>query len=126
MIPDNKSLIFVYNSDSLPLPQALDFLYRISMPHAYQCQLTVLTKGLIFPKPAWTSFISSLPIKSKFRYRDDILKKYPDKKNFFPCIFIEDSIGIQLFLNKDEINSCSTVEQLINLIKSNLSTVPPV
>ena len=90
-------LLFVYNANSSLGYQAFDFLHKIVSPATYQCSLCAITYGNFQIKKEWKEFLSSLPYEVEFWYKNDFVKKYPQKLEF-PCILLSKENSLQLLL----------------------------
>jgi hypothetical protein len=77
-------------------------------------------------KSEWSAFIDKLEIPYEIFHRDEFyqqLKSHPDhlKEVEFPAIFLNRDGKINLLIDHNEINNCSTLKELMNLISSKLN-----
>jgi hypothetical protein len=77
-------------------------------------------------KSEWKRFIDELEIPYEFYHRDEFyeeLKSHPDhlKNVKFPAIFLNRDGKINLLIDREEINKCKTLKELMTLISSKLS-----
>ncbi len=119
-------LILVYNADSGFFNIIKDGLHKTISPSTYQCNLCALTYGTVRMKDEWKKFINKLDIPAEFLHRDEFiekLKKHPHnvKNAKFPAVFLNRDGKISLFINRDEINNCKTLKDLIDLITKKLT-----
>lgn len=68
-----QKLLFVYNADNDLFSSVADMAHKIFSPATYQCHLCALTYGNFLIKKEWKLFIDSLPIESRFIYKDQFL-----------------------------------------------------
>ena len=114
-----RKLMFVYNADSGLFSSLTDFAHKILSPSTYNCRLCLLTYGNFTVKQEWQSFIQSLPVESTFLHRDEFSKNYNITEQL-PAIFFEQAGSAVLFISKAKIEQCNTVDDLKELILSEL------
>ena len=70
---ENESeLIFIYNAKSGLVNEFLDFAHKIVSPSTYNCNLCAISYGNFTMKKKWSDYISSLPVRSTFTYKDKV------------------------------------------------------
>ncbi|WP_305064786.1 hypothetical protein [Methanococcoides sp.] len=111
-----NTLIFVYNADSGLINEMKDYVHKIVSPSTYGCNLCAITYGNTGIKAEWKSFVDDLGIPVKFLHKDEFYEKYGEKESSFPCAYLENSNKLDLFISSDEINNCSTLEELMSLV----------
>ena len=113
-------LIFVYNADSGLFNSVTDFVHKIISPSTYACNLCTLTHGNFIMKNEWKTFNQQLPADVVFLHKDEFRKKF-NLQTRLPAIFIKNDNALKLFISDKEINNCKTIQQLENLITSQLA-----
>ncbi len=113
-------LIFVYNADSGMFNSVTDFAHKIVSPATYACNLCALTYGNFSMKNKWKTFIQQLPVEVVFLHKDEFVKEYKLQTKL-PAIFIKENDKLKLFITDKEINNCTSLQQLKDLITTQLS-----
>ena len=117
---ENESeLIFIYNAKSGLVNQFLDFSHKIVSPSTYNCNLCAISYGNFLMKKKWSNYISSLPVKSTFTYKDKVSKYGYDNIELPSIIFRNDSRS-GVIISNDKINNLKNIEQLIELMNEKL------
>ncbi len=117
---ENESeLIFIYNAKSGLVNQFLDFSQKIVSPSTYNCNLFAISYGNFLMKKKWSNYISSLPVKSTFTYKDKVSKYGYDNIELPSIIFRNDSRS-GVIISNDKINNLKNIEQLIELLNEKL------
>ena len=86
---DEGELIFIYNAKSGIVNEFLDFAHKIVSPSTYNCNLCAISYGNFTMKKKWSDYISSLPVKSTFTYKDKV-SKYGYDNIKLPSIIFQD------------------------------------
>ncbi|OON69414.1 hypothetical protein [Hymenobacter sp. CRA2] len=87
-------LLFIYNASAGLGHAILDSLHKVVSPGTYPCHLCGLTYGLTSMRPEWKAFLRTLPLPTRFLYREDLPEKYPALVSQpLPAIFLEDDMG---------------------------------
>ena len=120
-----RELILVYNADSDVFSLIKDAFHKTISPSTYQCNLCSLTFGMIGMRNEWKSFVDKLNIPYTFLHRDeflDRLKTHPHDLGAieFPAIFLNKDGKIGLLINHIEINNCTSLDDLMNLVSKKL------
>ncbi len=115
-------IIFVYNADSFPGAQLFDFLHRLAAPQTYRCNLCKITHGTFTKKAEWKEFVTSLPYRPVFLYKDHFRRQYPDFATaILPAIFLRAEGGTPIVLvSAGDVNKQHNVEELMRLLESRL------
>ena len=118
---DKMNLIFVYKANSDPISVSLDFIHKIASPQTYSCNLCKITYGNFAMKDKWRSYIDSIDFPVIFLYEDNINNE-PEiiKDSPKPSAFIKRNGTVIEFLNKEDINACDNLDELIKLIEHKL------
>lgn len=113
-------LIFVYNADNGLFNAATDFAHKFISPSTYACNLCKLTYGNFSMKREWKSFIQQLPVDVVFLHKNEFEKKHSVNANL-PAVFTEENNKLNLFISNKEINNCVSLQQLKELITTQLA-----
>ncbi len=116
-----KDLIFIYNAKSGLTQATLDWAHKIISPKTYECSLCSLTYGNLGKYSKWSKFLKSLNLNKSFIYDDQLSDLGFYENESLPCIFVGKDNNYSLIINSDELNSCQSLEHLIELIKERLS-----
>ena len=112
-----KDLIFIYNAKSGLTQAALDWAHKIISPKTYECSLCSLTYGNLGKYNKWSQFLKSLNMSKSFIYDDQLSDLGFYENEVLPCIFFGEDNNYSLIINSDELNSCQSLERLIELIR---------
>ena len=112
--------IFVYNADSGLFNSITDFAHKIISPSTYNCNLCALTYGNFIMRNEWKTFIQQLSVDVVLLHKDEFQKVY-NLETKLPVIFIKNNDEIKLCISDKEINNCKTLQQLEDLITSQLA-----
>ncbi len=113
-------LLFVYNAGSGLFDSLTDFAHKIIAPSTYQCHLCALTYGNFAMKQQWKEFIESLQVGVTFLHKDVFQRVYHSAAAL-PAVFSCTEKSIDLFLSREQINQCRTLNELQALLLSELS-----
>jgi hypothetical protein len=111
-----KKIVFVYNADSGIFDTVSDYFQKMISPSTYSCNLCAVTYGNLGMKGKWKDFIKELPITSEFLHRDEFFEQYDMENVSLPCAFLKTDGDMELFITSEEINGCSSLEELIELV----------
>jgi len=114
-----KTIIFVYNADSGVFNTITDIAHKVFSPSTYQCQLCAISHSAFSMREEWKTFLQSIPFEMEFLHRDEWLKQHPEQTDALPAVFLADE-ELSLLISEQEINQCTSMEQLKQLIKSRL------
>ena len=109
---------YVYSKSSL-VNEFLDFAHKIVSPSTYNCNLCVLSYGNFSMKKKWSDFISSLPVKSTFTYKDKV-SEYGYDNIKLPSIIFQHKSKSKVIVSSEEINKLKIIDQLINILSDRL------
>jgi hypothetical protein len=115
------SLLFVYNADTGLFSVVTDYAHKILSPKTYPCNLCAITYGNMGMNKKWKHFIEHLEFPIVFLHRDEFVKQHSDKDVQLPAAFVKDDKGITLLVTHGEINACTSVVDLIDLIKKKIA-----
>jgi hypothetical protein len=108
-------LLFVYNANSDLFSSVTDFAHKIISPQTYNCSLCALTYGNLTIKQEWKSFLKELPAEKTFLHKDEFEKRY--KQSFgLPAIFYLKANQPVVLLGSDDINRCTSLNELITAL----------
>ncbi len=118
--PSNSSLLFVYNADTGLFSVVTDYAHKILSPKTYPCNLCAITYGSMGMNKKWEEFIANLSFPVEFLHRDEFVKNYDFKDTQLPAAFLKKGDNITMLITHDEINKCTTIEELMNLVTGKL------
>jgi hypothetical protein len=120
-----RHLLFVYNADAGLGNSLVDALHKLLSPSTYPCSLCGLTHGATSMRPEWKTFLQSLPVPTRFMYRNQFRTEYPQLSTYpLPAVFAEQNDGtFKPFLTAAELTQ-TDLSGLIDLIRNRLSAAP--
>jgi len=118
-----KILLFVYNSDTGLFSVVTDYAHKIISPKTYPCNLCALTYGNMGMNNLWKEFIANLKVPIAFLHRDEFVKQYDLKNTQLPAAFLKQGESIKMLITHDEVNKCTAVEELIDLVTKKIEGV---
>ena len=116
---DESELIFIYNAKSGIVNEFLDFAHKIVSPSTYNCNLCALSYGNFTMKKKWSDYISSLPVRSTFTYKDKV-SEYGYDNIKLPSIIFQNKSKSKVIISSEEINKLKKIDQLINILSDRL------
>ena len=116
---DESELIFIYNAKSGLVNEFLDFAHKIVSPSTYNCNLCALSYGNFTMKKKWSDYISSLPVRSTFTYKDKV-SEYGYNNIELPSIIFRNGSRSKVIISSEEINKLKKIDQLINILSDRL------
>ena len=116
---DESELIFIYNAKSGLVNEFLDFAHKIVSPSTYNCNLCALSHGNFSMKKKWSDYISSLPVRSTFTYKDKV-SEYGYNNIELPSIIFRNGSRSKVIISSEEINKLKKIDQLINILSDRL------
>ena len=116
---DESELIFIYNAKSGIVNEFLDFAHKIVSPSTYNCNLCAISYGNFTMKKKWSDYISSLPVRSTFTYKDKV-SEYGYDNIKLPSIIFQDNSKSKVIISSEEINKLKKIDQLINILSDRL------
>jgi hypothetical protein len=116
----NSSLLFVYNADTGLFSVVTDYAHKILSPKTYPCNLCAITYGSMGMNKKWEEFIANLSFPVEFLHRDEFVKHYDFKDTQLPAAFLKKGDTITMLITHDEINKCTTIEELMDLLTGKL------
>jgi hypothetical protein len=121
---DSKpTLLFVYNADTGLFSVMTDYAHKILSPKTYPCNLCAITYGNMGMNKKWKEYIDNLTISIEFLHRDEFLKRYDLKNTQLPAAFIKKEDNIAVLIDHSEINGCTSVEELMDLVTMKIKNV---
>ena len=118
-VGDESELIFVYNAKSGMVNELLDFAHKIVSPSTYNCNLCAISYGNFTMKKKWSDYISSLPVRSTFTYKDKV-SEYGYNNIELPSIIFRNGSRSKVIISSEEINKLKKIDQLINILSDRL------
>ena len=116
---DESELIFFYNAKSGMVNEFLDFAHKIVSPSTYNCNLCAISYGNFTMKKKWSDYISSLPVRSTFTYKDKV-SEYGYNNIELPSIIFRNGSRSKVIISSEEINKLKKIDQLINILSDRL------
>ena len=116
---DESELIFIYNAKSGLVNEFLDFAHKIVSPSTYNCNLCAISYGNFKMKKKWSDYISSLPVRSTFTYKDKV-SEYGYNNIELPSIIFRNGSKSKVIISSEEINKLKKIDQLINILSDRL------
>lgn len=120
----SASLVFVYNADSGLFNTLTDIAHKTFAPETYSCHLCAITYGTFGMRAEWKQFLESLEFELEFLHRNEMQERYGIADADLPAIFIKHADAIEILISASVINSCSSIEELKQLISGRLGHVP--
>ena len=116
---DESELIFIYNAKSGIVNEFLDFAHKIVSPSTYNCNLCAISYGNFTMKKKWSDYISSLPVRSTFTYKDKV-SEYGYNNIESPSIIFRNGSRSKVIISSEEINKLKKIDHLINILSERL------
>ena len=118
----SNKLIFVYNADGGIINMFKDLVHKNVSPETYPCSLCAITYDNLGMKRDWRKFVHSLGREVEFLHRDELEKKHGITDVALPAAFIHCmKDGPKLWLNAEKMDSCKSLDDLQQLVTSNLN-----
>jgi len=114
------TIVFVYNADSGLFNTLGDIAHKLFSPKTYSCNLCAITHTPLGMKDEWKEYLDSLQVEKIFLHADELKKEYGIKNVALPAIFLKEGDGLKIWIKASEINRCSSMDELKNLINSRL------
>jgi hypothetical protein len=115
-----KSVLFVYAVDGGLLSMLKDYAHKIVSPKTYLCKLCSLTYGPLGKAPAWSKLLRDLPVEAKFLHRNEVRRNGLGNAEL-PAVFVEHADGShQELIAAREINACTTIDELVALVRTRI------
>ena len=114
----NPALVFVYNADGGLFNAAADMAHKVFSPETYQCNLCALTYSTFGMRKEWKRFLATLERPLEFLHSDELKSLYRIADVPLPAIFEKEGEQLELLIDADSINRCSTMADLKRLMIS--------
>ena len=118
-------MIFVYNANSGIFNTLADLAHKIFLPQTYACNLCALTYSNTGMRKEWKQFIESLEQPITFLHRDELRQQYGIKNINLPAILTLNGEKPRLWLTAEDLNACSTLSELKDIITLKLIQTEP-
>lgn len=123
-ITNKPTILFIYNANGGFFNGVSDYIHKFVSPDTYECNLCAVTYDNLGMKKLWKSYISGLEFPTRFIHKDEFNKEFPDYGNIkLPTILIKNNNKLEELLTSKELNSLSTQEILIEIMKQKLKEV---
>jgi len=120
---EKHTLIFVYNANSGAFNAIFGAVHKVVSPNTYKRNLCKITYRVSIVKKEWKQYLQKLDIPVLFLHKDEFKKKYDYKNPKFPAIFVNHDNKIKQIISASEINNCSSVRDLIELVTDKTSSI---
>jgi hypothetical protein len=71
----------------------------------------------------WKEFIGNVKVPIAFLHRDEFVKQFDVKDAQLPAAFLKQGESVTMLITHDDLNSCSSVEELIALVRKTIEEV---
>jgi hypothetical protein len=117
---NSMKLIFVYNADNDFGSKLKDFAVKTFTPNKYQCQLCMVTHGVLSEKKEWRDFLSQAGFEARFLHRNEFLKQYRKYADIaLPAVFEEGSSGgLRPIMTGPDFGEIQSISGLIEWLKA--------
>lgn len=115
-------LVFVYNADSGLFNTVTDIAHKILSPKTYECNLCSITHGIFSVRENWVKFLEELDVECEFLHKDEFIKTNPEVNANYPAIFKLENNQLSVWIDDNNINKLSSVDDLRSLINKKLAT----
>ena len=119
---EKPTLIFVYNADSGFVNTLLDIGHKIVSPRTYACNLCAITHSTFSMRDEWKRFVDELKLPVEFLHRDELSKQHAIHDTPLPAVFRRTDNGLELWLSREEINRCHSLDDLKQLVEQKRQT----
>lgn len=117
-----SGILFVYNADSGVFNTLTDIAHKIFAPESYECNLCAITYGNFAIRGEWKKFLETLDTTLEFLHKNEFVEKYGQPEQLLPAVFLKNGEELELWITSEEINRCSSVEDLKWLITDRMAT----
>lgn len=114
-------LVFVYNADSGIFNTVTDIAHKIFSPKTYSCNLCAITFGNFAMRQEWKEFLEKVDADLEFLHRDELAERYGIADAGLPAVFLKAGDRLETWINKAEIDGCSSIDELKSLVNGKLS-----
>lgn len=119
-----KTLLFVYNTDSGVLQSFKDFSSgkAASSGGADTCNLSAITHSPVGIKKEWKRFCKDMEIPSRSLDRNEYSAEFGSRhpQASFPVVLVQKGTELGVFISTEDLNRCRDLNDLIALMKSRL------
>lgn len=112
----NATIVFVYNADSGLFNTLTDMAHKTFAPESYSCNLCAITFGTFGMRTEWKQFLETLECGLEFLHRNELAEQYGITDVDLPAIFVKKPDTLELRITAAEINACSSMAELKQLI----------
>ena len=117
-----EKLIFIYNASDDLVSVSLDFVHKILSPSTYQCSLCKITYGNVSMRNKWKKYIYNSNYDFEFLYKNNYLEYHKDLKiENFPVAYKYNGNSYDIFISKEEFDSCDDLDSLIQIVNQKLN-----
>lgn len=122
MTEQQPTLIFVYRAERGLFNTLSHTMHRVFSPETYECRLCQFTFSAVGMLRPWKEFLESRPEAKMFYHRKEFRAAFPEVKAELPLILESNptSNKVRLLLDRSAIESCSELEELIEILERKL------
>ena len=113
-------LVMVYNANEGLFNAVTDSVHKIVSPSTYECRLCLFTYGVRNMRRTWKRFLESLHHPVVFFHRNEFWREYNRRDIDLPAILAETDQGLNVLVSAEEINDCSSLEDLMSRLSKAL------
>lgn len=117
------TLVFVYNADGGLVNTLLDIGHKIISPQTYNCNLCALTYSTFSIRREWKDFIEQIGVPVEFLHRDELFRQHGIHGVALPAVFRKTDGQLQELINRNQIDQCHSLDELIRLVEEQLQTL---
>ncbi len=120
-MPENMTLLFVYNLDSGVLQSVHDYTTR--RPDASGAavhNLNTITHSPLGIKKEWKRFLKELRIPSRSMDRNEFITEFGHTTITFPVVLLKKGTELSVLLGAEELNRCRDLSDLIDLVNERI------
>lgn len=115
------TIVFVYNADSGLFNTLTDIAHKALAPETYRCNLCAITYGTFGMRAEWKAFLESLTASFEFLHRDELFERYGLAGIDLPAVFLKNGNELQPWIAATDINACSSIDELRQLLVTRLA-----
>ena len=119
-MPQEKTLLFVCNSDSGVLPKIKNYSSDKTGSKPESCILSALTHSPVGMKKEWKRFIRDLTIPSRILDRNEFCAEFGSGITTFPVVLLRTGKILSMLISTEELNRCRELEDLMKLLSQRM------
>jgi hypothetical protein len=119
-----RLLIFVFSCSRGNLSAMKDYSQKQGGDTQAGCHLLALISSPVGIKKSWKRFIQDLGLPARFLHRDEYEEEFGELLIPLPAVFFHNDTTRSLFIAADELTREPAVEDLMDLIREKLGSLP--